>query len=135
MTWRQSLIRIAHHEVDTLQRRLAEIVERRGQAEIRLALLQAEAEAEARGADHSAETSRNLADFMGGVRLRRGVLQAAIAAIAAEESGARDALAQAFESLKKFEQVAEMARVADEKESARRDTLVLDEVGMRAARR
>jgi hypothetical protein len=28
-----------------------------------------------------------------------------------------------------------MARVADEKESARRDTLVLDEVGMRAARR
>jgi flagellar FliJ protein len=134
MTWRQSLIRIARHEVDTLQRRLAEIVERRGQAEIRLALLQAEAEAEAQGADHSAETSRNLAEFMGGVRLRRGVLQAAIAAIAAEESGARDALAQAFES-KKFEQVAEMARVADEKESARRDTLVLDEVGMRAARR
>lgn len=135
MSWRQSLIRISHHEVETLQKRLAEIVERRSQAEVKLALLEAEAEAETRGAAHSAEASRDLAEFLRGVKIRRGILRAALAAIAAEEAGARDALSQAFESLKKFEQVAEMARLADEKEAARRETQALDEMGIRAATR
>jgi len=135
MSWRQSLIRISHHEVETLQKRLAEIVERRSQAEVKLALLEAEAQAETRAAAQSAEASRDLANFLRGVKIRRGILQAALAAIAAEEAGARDALSQAFESLKKFEQVAEMARLADEKEAARRETQALDEMGMRAATR
>jgi flagellar FliJ protein len=135
MSWRQSLIRISNHEVETLQKRLAEIVERRRQCEIRLALLEAEAEAETQAAAASAEGARDLASYMHGVKVRRGVLRAAIAAIAAEEAGARDALTQAFESLKKFEQVAEMARLADEKEAARRETQALDEMGVRAASR
>ena len=135
MSWRQSLIRISHHEVETLQKRLAEIVERRAQQEVKLALLEAEAEAETQAADASAETSRHLADFLRGVKVRRAILQAALAAITAEEAGARDALRVAFESLKKFEQVAEMARLADEKEAARRETAALDEMGMRAASR
>ena len=135
MTWRQSLIRISNHEVETLQKRLAEIVDRRAQSEIKLALLEAEVEAESRGGDASAEASRDLADFMRGVKVRRAILQAALAAIVAEEAGARDALTHAFESLKKFEQVAELARLADEKEAARRETQALDEMGMRAAAR
>jgi flagellar FliJ protein len=135
MSWRQSLIRISNHEVETLQKRLAEIVERRRQGEIKLALLEAEAEAETQAAAASAEGARDLASYMHGVKVRRGVLQAAIAAIAAEEAGARDALTHAFESLKKFEQVAEMARLADEKEAARRETQALDEMGVRAASR
>ena len=135
MSWRQSLIRISNHEVETLQKRLAEIVERRRQSEIKLAMLEAEAEGEARNTAASAEGARDLANYMHGVKVRRGVLQAAIAAIAAEEAGARDALTQAFESLKKFEQVAEMARLADEREAARRETQALDEMGVRAATR
>jgi len=135
MTWRQSLIRISNHEVETLQKRLAEIVDRRAQSEIKLALLEAEVEAESRQAVNSAEASRDLSDFMRGVKVRRGILQGALAAITAEEAGARDALNHAFESLKKFEQVAEMARLADEKEAARRETQALDEMGMRAAAR
>ena len=134
MSWRQSLIRISHHEVETLQKRLAEIVERRSQAEVKLALLEAEAEAEAKAVGTSAEASRDLADYMRGVKVRRSVLQAALAAIAAEEAGARDALGQAFESLKKFEQVAEMARLADERAAAQRETKALDEMGARAVR-
>jgi len=35
MTWRESLIKIANHEVDTLQKRVAEIVERREAAQMR----------------------------------------------------------------------------------------------------
>jgi flagellar FliJ protein len=135
MSWRQSLIRISNHEVETLQKRLAEIVERRAQQEIKLAMLEAEAEAETRAADASAETSRHLADYLRGVKVRRGILRAALAAISGEEAGARDALGAAFESLKKFEEVAAMARLADEKETARRETAALDEMGMRAAAR
>jgi len=135
MSWRQSLIRISNHEVETLQKRLAEVVDRRRQVEIKLALLEAEAEAERRTVAQDADGGRQLAEYMHGVKVRRGVLAAALATIAAEEAGARDALSQAFESLKKFEQVAEMARLADEREAARRETQALDEMGLRAAAR
>ncbi|MGZ3401331.1 MAG: flagellar export protein FliJ, partial [Caulobacteraceae bacterium] len=56
-----------------------------------------------------------------------------IAAIAAEEAGARDALSQAFEELKKFEHVAEVARLAEAKELAKRETAAMDEMGLRKA--
>jgi flagellar FliJ protein len=135
MSWRQSLIRISNHEVETLQKRLAEIVDRRRQVEIKLALLEAEAEAETRAVGHDADGGRQLTEYLHGVKVRRGVLQAALAAIASEEAGARDALSQAFESLKKFEQVAEMARLADEREANRRETQALDEMGLRASAR
>ena len=42
MTWRTSLVRISNYEVETLQKRLAEIVERRADAEIRLAVMEAQ---------------------------------------------------------------------------------------------
>ncbi len=135
MTWRESLIRISNHEVETLQKRLAEIVERRRQGEIKLAMLEAEVEAETQVVGRDAEAARGLADYMRGVSVRRGVLKAALAAIVTEEAGARDALTQAYESLKKFEQVAEMARLAGEREAARRETQAMDEMGVRAASR
>jgi flagellar FliJ protein len=135
MTWRQSLIRISNHEVETLQKRLAEIVDRRRQVEVRIALLEAEAEAETRAVGTDASAQRDLAEYMKGVKVRRGVLKGAVDAITAEEAGARDALNLAFESLKKFEQVAEMARLADEREAARRETQAMDEMGARAAAR
>ena len=135
MTWRQSLIRISNHEVETLQKRLAEIVDRRRQVEVRIALLEAEAEAETRAVGTDAAAQRDLAEYMKGVKVRRGVLKGAVDAITAEEAGARDALTLAFESLKKFEQVAEMARLADEREAARRETQAMDEMGARAAAR
>ena len=42
----KSLIRISTHEVEMLQKRLAEIVDRRTTAELRLVVLEAEGEAE-----------------------------------------------------------------------------------------
>ena len=44
--WAQSLIRISSYEVETLQKRLAEITARRASAEMRIAVLEAEAEIE-----------------------------------------------------------------------------------------
>jgi flagellar FliJ protein len=132
VSWRQSLIRISAYEVEVLQKRLAEVVARRRDAEVRLALLEAQAEAETDHARRNPEAAMRLGAFLAGVRRRREMLGEEIARIGLEEVGARDALAQAFESMKKFEQVAEMARIAEAKESARREAIELDELGRRA---
>ena len=71
--------------------------------------------------------------FEEGVRIRRTALEERLAGIEAEETGARDALAEAFDTLKKYEHVIEAARVAEVKEEARRETAELDELGLRRA--
>ena len=131
MKWAQSLIRISTFEVETLQKRLAEIVDLRVLVEVKMSLIEAEAEAEALRARTDAEAGWYLAGFREGVKLRVASFQAALDALAQEEAGARDALAQAFEELKKYEQVAENAKTAAAKETARRETAALDELGLR----
>ncbi len=133
MKWAGSLIKISNHEVETLQKRLAEIVDRRAGAEIRLAVLAAEGEAETQRARTDAEAGWYHVGFQRGLRLRKAEAQGDIDALAAEEAGARDALAEAFEALKKYEQVAEAARMAQMRETARRETAALDELGLRRA--
>lgn len=128
-----SLIRISTHEVETLQKRLAEIVDRRTNAEIRLAVMEAEGESELQNARADAEAGWYMADFREGLKLRKAAAQAAIDAIAQEELGARDALAEAFEALKKYEHVAEAAKLAARKEAGKRETAALDELGLRRA--
>lgn len=129
----KSLIRISNHEVENLQKRLAEIVDRRTSAELRLTIIAAEGEAELQRARADAEVSWFMAGFLEGLKLRMAEAQKVIDAIAQEEAGARDALSEAFEALKKYEHVAETARVAARKEADRRDTAALDELGLRRA--
>jgi flagellar protein FliJ len=117
--------------VETLQKRLGEIAGRRAEAELRMTMLHAEAEAEKLNATRNAEAGWYNIGFMQGWRWRRDVLNAEIAALAQEEAGARDALAGAFEALKKFEHVAEAARVTAAKEQDRKDTAIMDEIGAR----
>jgi flagellar FliJ protein len=131
--WAQSLIRIANHQVEELQKRLSQIVVRRTEAELCLTMLHAEAEAEKLEATRNAEAGWYHIGFTQGWRLRRNMLTAEIVQIAAEEEGARDALASAFEELKKYEQVAESARVVAVKEAMRKETAVMDEMGQRRA--
>jgi flagellar FliJ protein len=130
-----SLIRISTHEVEALQKRLAEIVDRRTGAELRLAVLEAEGEAELQNARADAEAGWYLTGFREGLKQRKAAAQGVLDAICLEEEGARDALAEAFEALKKYEHVAENARLADRKETARRETAALDELGLRQALR
>jgi flagellar FliJ protein len=131
MSWKESLIRISSYEVEMLQRRLAEVVERRSYAELRLVILDAESEAEIVSADQDAQAGWYRAGFLQAMRQRRANLQAEIAGLGTEEAGARDALAEAFEALKRFEHVAETARLAAVKQEARRETVALDELGLR----
>jgi flagellar FliJ protein len=102
MAWTDSLIKISNYEVETLQKRLAEIVDRRTGHEIRLAMITAEGEAEIANAQHDAQAGWYL-------------------------------VAEAFEALKKYEQVHENRAIAAAKEMGRRETAELDELGLRRA--
>jgi flagellar FliJ protein len=129
--WAKSLIRLSNYEVDTIQKRVAEIAARRWAVEVQIAALDAEVAAEE---SHAAETINMgvyLIGFREGSKVRRHNLVLKLSEIETEESGARDALVEAFEVLKKYEHVEEASRLAAAKEMAKRETAELDELGLR----
>ena len=129
--WAQSLIRISNYEVETLQKRLAEITSRRASAEMRLAVLDAEVEVEQERARQDADAAMLLQAYLNGWKLRKSSAQNDVAEIDAEEVGARDALTGAFEELKKFDHVAETTRLSQLVAIAKRETAAFDELGLR----
>jgi len=135
MSWSKSLIKLATYEVETLQKRLAEVRDRRTAAEMRVAMLEAEGLAETARADADPMSGLYRAAFMDALRVRKADARRAQAELEIEEQGARDALAEAFEAQKKYEHVAEQARLMERKDEARRETAALDEMGLRKASR
>lgn len=129
--WADSLIRISNHEVETLQKRLADIVERRQIAEMKVATLDAEAEAEALRAQGDIQAGWYMIGFRQGFKIRRDQALLEIDQALIEETGARDALSMAFENLKKYEHVAEAARIAKVRLAGKLETAALDELGLR----
>ena len=135
MSWAQSLIKLSSYEAEVLQKRLAEIVDRRLDAELKLAMLEAEGEAEAAFSAQEAAAGIYRAGFLEGLRIRKAGVISQIDALLVEEEGARDALAEAFEAQKKYEHIAENARILQVKETQRREAAALDELGLRRAAR
>lgn len=133
MSWSHSLIKLASYEVEVLQKRLSEIVDRRLAREAAIARLAAEADVEKARATRDPDTAFGLGRYLEGVRRRQEAIRAEVSAILMEEAGARDALAEAFEAQKKYEQVAETARALEARAAGRRETAALDELGMRKA--
>jgi flagellar FliJ protein len=131
MRWAEQLIKLSNFELELLQTRLADVVERRGRAEVRLAILTAEGEAEVALARRDPEAAWRLGAFTDGLKQRKAAVQREIDTAQAEEAGARDAIAEAFETLKKYEQVAEASRLAAARETLRRENAALDEIGLR----
>ena len=129
--WAQSLIRISNYEVETLQKRLAEIAERRAGAQVRIAVLDAEAEGERNRARMDAEAGMMLGAYLNGWKARKAQAEGDLSVLDAEEAGARDALTDAFEELKKFEHVAETTRLNQLIALAKRETAAFDELGLR----
>ena len=129
--WAQSLMRISNYEVETLQNRLAEIAERRAGAELRIAVLDAEAEGERNRARMDAEAGMMLGAYLNGWKSRKAAAEGDLSVLDAEEAGARDALTGAFEELKKFEHVAETTRLNQLIALAKRETAAFDELGLR----
>ena len=129
--WAQSLIRISTYEVETLQKRLAEITARKVSAEMRTATLDAELQVEQERARDDVEAAAIMPAYVKGWRVRRAGAQAQVEAIALEEQGARDALTRAFEDQKKFEHVAELSRLKAAAEEGKREAEALDELAIR----
>ena len=129
--WAHSLIRISNYEVETLQKRLAEIAARKAQGEIKLAVLDAEAEAERDRARRDTDAGMMLGAYLNGWKSRKGAAQSDLVVLDAEEEGARDALTTAFEELKKFEHVAEQTRLNAIIAASKRETAAFDEMGLR----
>jgi len=133
--WAQSLIRISNYEVETLQKRLADITTRRATVEMRVAVLDAEREVETENARTCPSSAQLLDAYLGGWKLRRTLAQSDLRDVETEETGARDALMAAFEELKKFEHVAEATRLSQLAAAQRRDSAAMDEQAIRRAAR
>lgn len=130
-SWAHSLIRISNYEVETLQKRLAEITARKASAEMRLAVLDAEVEVERERARADAEAGMLLQAYLAGWKARKGLAEADLEMLDAEEAGARDALTDAYSELKKFEHVAETTRLNALIAAGKRETAAFDEMGLR----
>lgn len=131
MSWADSLIKLSTYEAEVLQKRLAEIVDRRTACELKLAILEAEGEVEAQFSAEDAAAGLYRAGFFEGLKIRKAKVQAEIDVILIEEAGARDALSEAFEAQKKYEHIAENIRVEARKQQGRVEAAALDELGLR----
>lgn len=129
--WANSLIRISGYEVETLQKRLADISTRKAASEMRIAVLDAEMEVEKTRAVGDAQASMMMPAYTTGWKIRRSLAETDLAQVSIEEDGARDALSRAFEELKKFEHVAELTRLSRVKAEAAAETAQLDELAGR----
>ena len=99
MKWADQLIKLSNFELDILQRRVARAIERRVAAELKLAVLIAEGEAEIALARSDPEAAWKIAAFSEALKQRKAATQREIDLAAAEEAGARDALTEAFDRL------------------------------------
>jgi flagellar protein FliJ len=131
VSWAESLIKLSTYEAEVLQKRLAEIVDRRVAVEIRLAMLEAEGEAEAAFSAQEAAAGMYRAGFFEGLKVRKARLQSEIDVILLEEQGAREALAEAFEAQKKYEHIAETLKVQARKVQGQIEVAAMDELGLR----
>jgi flagellar protein FliJ len=126
-----SLIRLADLEVETLQKRLRDIADRKVAVELVLESLDQEGREESARATLDASAGWYLVGFREGLKGRRARAQADLHALAMEEAGARDALTRAFEEQKKYEHLAETARLAAAKKMAKLEAAALDELALR----
>jgi flagellar FliJ protein len=129
--WAESLIKLSTYEVETLQKRLAEIADQRAGVEMKLLALHAEGEAEVAAAAGDPQVAWRIAGYMQALRVRMDGVRGQLRAIELEERGARDALAQAFETQKKYEHVAEQAQILAARKAGQREAAQMDELGLR----
>ena len=130
-SWMASLIKLADLEVETLQKRMRDIADRRSAVELVLESLAMEGREETQRATLDASAGWYLVGFREGLKARRAKAEADLKVCAMEEAGARDALSRAFEEQKKYEMLAETARLAAARKVAKLDTAALDELALR----
>ncbi|CAN5318228.1 flagella biosynthesis chaperone FliJ [soil metagenome] len=133
MSWAQSLIKLSAYEAEILQRRLADIAQRRDAVLTILQAMDMEAALESAHASGDAEAGWYLIGFREGLAARRAKANADLKALASEEQGCRDAMQDSFESKKKYEQVADADARARNKIAAAREVQAMDAAAARLA--
>jgi len=131
MAWTDSLIKLRNYEIEELRKRLAAVLDHRKQLEQKLTALDVEAAQEAAAARANAEAGWYMLGFREGWKLRRAAVETELRTLDAEEKGARDALSEAFEGLKKVEKTAETIAAKAAKVLADRESQQLDEQALR----
>jgi flagellar FliJ protein len=131
MSWAKSLIKLSTYEVETLQKRLADITDQRQRVEMKLAALYAEGEAEQAAAAQDPQHGWRIVSYLDALRVRKDLVRQDLNLVQIEEQGARDALAKAFETQKKYEHVAEQAEILALKQVDRLESAQMDEIGLR----
>jgi flagellar FliJ protein len=131
--WAESLIKLSTYEVETLQKRLADITAQRAAVELRIERLHAEGLAEQAAAAGDPQNAWRIVSYLEGLRLRIEQVHTELHPLQLEEQGARDALAKAFEAQKKYEHVAEQAQLAAARTAGQRENAQMDELGLRRA--
>jgi flagellar FliJ protein len=100
---------------------------------MRVTMLDAEAEAEAKSAEGDASAGWYMIGYREGNKRRRADMLVQIEQCQQEEVGARDALSEAFENLKKYEHVAEQAKIVAAKKQGAYESAQMDELSIRRA--
>ena len=131
MSWAQSLIKLSTYEVETRQKRLADVRDRQAAIGMMLESLDIERATEEAAAEAYVGAGFYLIGFREGWKARKAKLEADLRVLAIEEQGAREALSEAFESQKKYEHVAERAAAVARAEAGKRETAALDELALR----
>jgi flagellar FliJ protein len=126
----EALIKVHAFELDEKRRSLKEIEEFRQQIEGSLVNLQDELTEEQKAAQQSVEGTYAYGGFARSVIQRREALEESLVAVALQVDEAREAVAQAFETLKKYEITKAGRDSAAVAEARRRERILLDELGL-----
>lgn len=127
-----TLIRLAKFEVDAKQRVLSALLDKDAELEAAIAAVDAEVAAEkAYLADHP-DPAANFAAWRRRMLEKRATLVQDRQALGQVIDRARDDLAEAFESQKKYEITAENQEEEERREESRRDQEVLNEIALQA---
>ena len=128
----EALIKIHAFELDEKRRALKQIEDFRQGIENSITQLESQVVDEQAAARNSDEGAYAYGGFAQSVIQRRGALQDSLASVTEQVETARDAVAQAFETLKKYE-ITKAGRDSDAlAESRRRERILLDELGLNA---
>lgn len=132
----ETLIRLAKHRVEAVQKLVASAEKTRSDMERRLEDLDARAEREQRAAETDPARATTWPAFMAALKVQRGNIEASIAGVDDQLVLLRADLAEAFEEQKKYETLEERRQAREAETRARREQARLDEAALnRFARR
>ncbi len=135
MTHYDSLIRLHRWQLDERRRDLAALEELAASLREERMRLDAEDERERAVASASPEAALTYAGYARGLIDRRHRLERSAAEVAEQIARAREALAEAYQELKRYEIAAANRQKQQEQREAKRQQQALDEIGVESFRR